>query len=73
MGWLPSALVVVVGLLVLGLVAVRVFRVVRRTQGAVEALSISVSGRRMRVQAGVDELNAWRAQRRSASHSGGDA
>lgn len=73
MGWLPSVLMLLFGLLVLAFVAMRALRVVRRTRGAVDALSISVSGRRMRVQAGVDELNAWRAQRRSASHSGGDA
>lgn len=73
MGWLPSVVVLLVGLALLALVALRVFRMLRRTQGAAEALTIAVSGRTMRVRAGVGELNAWRAQRREDGHPGGDA
>jgi len=61
MGWLPSAALIVFGILVLALLGIRVLGALRRARAASETLNTSVTGRTRRISAGVAELREWRA------------
>ncbi|HZZ45940.1 MAG TPA: hypothetical protein VFE65_03545 [Pseudonocardia sp.] len=63
MGWLPSVVLIALGLVVLVLVLLAVFRRLRRLVTASRRLSTSVAGRTLRVRAGVAETRAWREAR----------
>jgi hypothetical protein len=68
MGWLPTVVwvlvLVVAGMVLLVVVASRVFGALGRTRVATETLNTSVTGRTRRIQAGVEEARAWRAAHR---------
>jgi hypothetical protein len=68
MGWLPTAVLVVVGILFLALVLLRVFTALRQVRTASERLNTAVTGRSRRIGAGLDEVRAWRAARHPATH-----
>jgi hypothetical protein len=61
MGWLPTAVLVVVGILFLALVLLRVLTALRLVRTASERLNTAVTGRSRRIGAGLDEVRAWRA------------
>jgi len=61
MGWLPTAALIVLGIVVLALVGMRVLGALRRARAASERLNTSVTGRARRISAGVAELREWRA------------
>ncbi|HEV7791652.1 MAG TPA: hypothetical protein VGP05_21780 [Pseudonocardia sp.] len=68
MGWLPTAVLVVVGILFLALVLLRVLTALRLTRTASERLNTAVTGRSRRIGAGLDEVRAWRAAQHPATH-----
>jgi hypothetical protein len=72
-GWLPSVLMLVLGIVLLVPLVLSALRALRRTRSAAGALSIAVAGRTMRVRAGMGELHAWRAGRRAPGDPGPDA
>jgi hypothetical protein len=67
MGWLPTAVLVVVGILFLALVLLRVFTALRLVRTASERLNTAVTGRSRRIGAGLDEVRAWRAAQHPAT------
>ncbi|HEY2205039.1 MAG TPA: hypothetical protein VGH99_11270 [Pseudonocardia sp.] len=73
MGWLPTVLLLVVGLLVLVLLAVALVGAVHRARRASDRLTTALTGRTSRVRAGVAELTAWRAARRGPRAPGDGA
>jgi hypothetical protein len=71
MGWLPTAVVVLLGLVLLALVAVRVGGALRRTRAASVTLNTAVTGRSRRIAAGLAEVREWRESHRRAPGSAG--
>jgi hypothetical protein len=67
MGWLPTAVLVVVGILFLALVLLRVFTALRLVRTASDRLNTAVTGRSRRIGAGLDEVRAWRAAKHPAT------
>ena len=67
MGWLPTAVLVVVGILFLALLLLRVLTALRLVRTAAERLNTAVTGRSRRIGAGLDEVRAWRAARHPAT------
>jgi hypothetical protein len=67
MGWLPTAVLVVVGILFLALVLLRVLTALRLARTASERLNTAVTGRSRRIGAGLDEVRAWRAAQHPAT------
>ena len=65
MGWLPTVLLVVVGLALLAVAAARTFGALRSARIASGTLNTSVTGRTRRIQAGVEEAREWRAAHRA--------
>jgi hypothetical protein len=63
MEWLPSVLVLAVGIVLLVLLVVSVLGPLRRVRAASRTMTVAITGRMMRVRAAVAELNAWRASR----------
>jgi hypothetical protein len=70
MGWLPTAVLVVVGILLLALLVLRVVSALRLVRTASERLNTAVTGRSRRIGAGLDEVRAWRAAHHQAPDSG---
>jgi HAMP domain-containing protein len=64
MGWLPTVVLVVVGIVLLGVLALRLSGALRRTRIAARTLNTSVTGRTRRINAGLDEVRVWRAAHR---------
>jgi hypothetical protein len=60
MGWLPTAVLIVLGIVVLALLGMRVLGALRRARAASETLNTSVTGRATRISAGVAEVRLWR-------------
>jgi hypothetical protein len=67
MGWLPTAVLVVVGILLLALLALRVVSALRLARTASERLTTAVTGRSRRIGAGLAEVRAWRAAQHPAT------
>ncbi|HEY2097122.1 MAG TPA: hypothetical protein VGH72_11695 [Pseudonocardia sp.] len=67
MGWLPTAVLVVVGILFLALLLLRVITALRLVRTASERLNTAVTGRSRRIGAGLDEVRAWRAAQHPAT------
>jgi hypothetical protein len=67
MGWLPTAVLVVVGILFLALLLLRVVTALRLVRTASERLNTAVTGRSRRIGAGLDEVRAWRAAQHPAT------
>jgi phosphatidate phosphatase APP1 len=65
MEWLPSVLVLAMGIVLLVVLVVSLLGPLRRARAASRTMTVAVTGRMMRVRAGVAELNAWRAARHS--------
>ena len=64
MGWLLTAVLVLLGLVLLALVAVRVGGALRRTRAASVTLNTAVTGRSRRIAAGLAEVREWREAHR---------
>jgi hypothetical protein len=60
MGWLPTAVLIVLGIVLLALPGMRVLGALRRARAASETLNTSVTGRARRISAGVAEVRIWR-------------
>lgn len=64
MGWLLTAVLVLLGLVLLALVAVRVGGALRRARAASVTLNTAVTGRSRRIAAGLAEVREWRDSHR---------
>ena len=64
MGWLLTAVLVLLGLVLLALVAVRVVGALRRARAASATLNTAITGRSRRISAGLGEVREWRAAHR---------
>lgn len=69
MVWLLSGLVLVVGVVVLAVLAVALIGRLRRNQGAVTALRISIENGSSRLRASQEITRGWRVGRRDAGSS----
>jgi hypothetical protein len=72
MGWLPTSLLLMVGIIGLALLLVSTAGAVRRASQASHTLSVAVEGRSNRLRAGLAELSAWRAERASRRRDAGE-
>ncbi|MBO0873674.1 MAG: hypothetical protein J2P19_09800 [Pseudonocardia sp.] len=68
MGWLPTSVLLVVGIIGLAIVVASVIGALHRTRIAAHTLGVALAGRSMRLRAGTAELSAWRAARRDRRH-----
>jgi hypothetical protein len=67
MEWLPGVLVFVMGLLLLVLLLVWLLGHLRRALAATRTMGVAVTGRTVRIRAGLAEIRLWReAHRRYA-------
>jgi hypothetical protein len=66
MGWLPTSVLLVVGIIALALLVAGVVGALHRARMAAHTLSVALGGRASRLRAGLDELAAWRAARHGA-------
>jgi len=67
MGWLPTAVLAVLGITLLALLGLRVAGALRRTLVASRRLNTSITGRTRRIDAGLAEVRAWRDAHRDAN------
>lgn len=68
MGWLPTSVLLVVGIIGLAIVLTSAFGALHRTRAAVHTLGVALSGRSARLRAGAAEVSAWQAARRDRRH-----
>jgi hypothetical protein len=73
MGWVPTAALLAVGVIALALLSVAAVGALRGTRVAARLLTTSLAGRIRRIRAGLADIAAWRAARRSASSPGDGA
>jgi hypothetical protein len=73
MGWLPSIVVLVVGVVLLVVLAVRLRRALVPARAAADAFGVATQGRTMRIRAAMTELALSRTVRRAARQPGPDA
>lgn len=72
MGWLPTSLLLMVGIIGLALLLVSTVGAVRRASQASHTLSVAVAGRSNRLRTGLAELSDWRAEREGRRRGAGD-
>ncbi|WP_028927064.1 hypothetical protein [Pseudonocardia acaciae] len=68
MGWLPTSVLLVVGIIGLALLVAGLVGALHRARAAAHTLSVALDGRRTRLRAGAAELSAWRAEHRARRH-----
>ena len=73
MGWLPSIVLLVVGVVLLVVLLVRLRRAVVPARAAADTFGVATEGRSMRLRAALTELTRSRAARRAARRPGIDA
>lgn len=73
MGWLPTSVLLVVGIIGLALLVAGLVGALHRTRAAAHLLSVAFTGRSSRLRAGMAELSAWRAARHDADGPDRDA
>jgi hypothetical protein len=66
MGWLLTAVLVLLGLVLLALVVLRVVGALRRAGAASATLNTAITGRSRRISSGLAEVREWREAHRRA-------